>query len=310
MTLSPPLNTPIAFFIFNRPELTEQVFQTIATQRPAKLLIVADGPRSTKPDEAAKCAETRAILKKIDWPCEVLTCFSDTNLGCRNRLTTGLNWVFEQVEEAIILEDDCVPDPTFFRFCEELLEKYRHDERVFQICGSSFQDGIARGDGSYYFSRLNYIWGWATWRRCWKLHNVDMKLWPDVKKANLLSGTGDAVYADFWKSRFDEAYERKIDTWDYQWVFTSFINHGLSIVPNVNLIRNIGFGIDATHTHNVSDGKSNLPAGTMEFPLRHPSCFVSNWPADSYEMSTRYPPPLTLKQKVKRALKSWLVSRA
>lgn len=293
------LNTPVALFIFNRPDLTAQVFSAIAAQKPSKLLIIADGPRINRPTEAEKCAKTRDIINKIDWKCEVLTNFSDTNMGCRNRITSGLNWVFENVEEAIILEDDCVPAPTFFQFCEELLQKYRNDERVFQICGANFQDGIERGNYSYYFSKLNYIWGWATWRRAWKNHDVDMKLWPEVKLAGLLMGAGDSRFVDFWQQRFQDVYDRKVDTWDYQWVFTSWINGGLSIVPNVNLIKNIGFGPEATHTQDVSDKRSNSVVGNVSFPMKHLPYVVHNWNADSYDMECRYAPPLSIVQKIK-----------
>jgi hypothetical protein len=159
------VNTPIAFFIFNRPDTTARVFEAIRQAQPSKLLVVADGPRSTRPGEAEKCAATRAIIDQVDWECEVLTNYSDVNLGCRHRVSSGLDWVFEQVEEAIILEDDCLPHPTFFRFCEELLEWYRHDHRIVAISGDNFQNGHQSGEFSYYFSRYVHIWGWATWRR-------------------------------------------------------------------------------------------------------------------------------------------------
>src|SRR6185369_14461868 len=162
------LTTPVAFIIFNRPDTTEKVFAEIARARPPKLLVIADGPRAGRAGEADRCAATRAIIDRVDWDCKVLTNYSDVNLGCKNRVASGIDWVFEQVPEAIILEDDCLPDPTFFRFCEELLIRYREDERISQICGANFQFGRKRSNDSYYFSRYNHIWGWASWRRAWQ----------------------------------------------------------------------------------------------------------------------------------------------
>src|SRR5512139_3287315 len=171
------LKTPVAFIIFNRPDTAERVFAEIAKARPPKLLVVADGPRANRSGEAEKCAATRAIIDRVDWDCEVLTNFSDTNLGCKNRVSSGIDWVFEQVPEAIILEDDCLPHPTFFRFCEELLERYRDDERIGMISGDNFQLGQKRTDASYYFSRYNHIWGWASWRRAWRHYDREASAW-------------------------------------------------------------------------------------------------------------------------------------
>ena len=304
------LKTPIAFFIFNRPELTEQVFQAISEQRPAKLLVVADGARNGRVGESERCLQARAILKRIDWECELLTNFSELNLGCRDRLTSGLNWVFDQVEEAIVLEDDCVPDSSFFTYCEELLERYRDDERVFQICGSACQKvntqgGMDSQSYSYYFSKINYVWGWASWRRAWKKHDVHMSVWPEVREKNYLRDLGDPRFVEFWSERFEEVYQKKLDTWDYQWVFTSWVNNGLAIVPSVNLIKNIGFGPEATHTHDLLDARSNSPSLSIQFPLRHPPFVMRDCSADAEDMSTRYV-TLSWKQKLKRGLKRLL----
>jgi len=174
------LRTPVVLIIFNRPPTTERVFAEIAKARPQKLFVVADGPRPERSGEAEKCAAARAVIDRVDWECEVLRNYAEVNLGCRQRPPTGISWVFEQVAEAIILKDDCVPHPTFFRFCEELLEKYREDERVMHISGSNFQPGYTRGPFSYYFSRFNPIWGWASWRRAWQHYDLNMKLWAEL----------------------------------------------------------------------------------------------------------------------------------
>ena len=146
------LTTPVAFIIFNRPDTTRIVFEEIKKAKPEKLLIIADGPRNNKPGEKERCAETRAIVENIDWECEVLRNYSDKNMGCKNRVASGLNWVFENVEEAIILEDDCLPDQSFFRYCQELLEKYRDDKRIMLIAGDNMLFENNKQKYSYYFS--------------------------------------------------------------------------------------------------------------------------------------------------------------
>ena len=276
------LSTPVAFLIFKRPDTTEKVFREIRRARPQKLLVVADGPRADRPGEDEKCAEARAVVEQVDWDCEVLTNYSDTNLGCKRRVSSGLDWVFEEVEEAIILEDDCVPHPSFFRYCEELLEKYRDDTRVMSISGDNFQFGRTLTDDSYYFSRYVHVWGWATWRRAWKLNDVQMRLWPKVRDegwlGDILRDTGAVKY---WTGIFQSFYEGRIDTWDYAWLFSCWLQSGLCILPNVNLVSNVGFGSEGTHTLD-EDPLSDLPANEMPFPLRHPAFMVRDTVADDF----------------------------
>jgi hypothetical protein len=265
------LTTPVAFMIFNRPDTTERVFAEIARARPTKLLVVGDGARAGRQGESDKVAATRAIIGRVDWDCEVLTNFSDTNLGCKRRMSSGIDWIFNVVEEAIILEDDCVPHPSFFRFCEELLDFYRLDQRVSQINGINFQFGHQLNSDSYYFSKYCHIWGWASWRDRWKKHyDVDMKHWPRIRDdgglANLVSCRAEEKY---WTRIFEQTFQGKIDTWDYQWIFASMLHERLTILPNVNLVSNIGFGAAATHTSGSRE-LSNLRAHAMQFPLRHP----------------------------------------
>lgn len=197
------LKTPIAFIIFNRPDTTARVFAEIAKAKPPKLLVVADGARSNRQGEAEKVAATRAIIEQVNWPCEVITNFSDKNLGCKNRVSTGIDWVFEQVPEAIILEDDCLPDPSFFRFCEEMLEKYRDDQRIGMISGDNLQFGRRRNNDSYYFSRYVHIWGWASWRDKWQSsYDVRMKKWPEVRDGNwLVDMVRNKKEASVWASQ-------------------------------------------------------------------------------------------------------------
>jgi hypothetical protein len=190
--------------------------------------------------------------------------------------------VFELVPEAIILEDDCLPDPTFFRFCQEMLEKYRDDERIGMISGDNFQLGRRRGDASYYFSRYSHIWGWASWRRAWRHYDVNANVWPEMRDHNWLDEiTESSSERKFWTKIFQAVFDQKIDTWDYQWVLASWSQGMLSVIPNVNLISNIGFGTDATHTHGVS-AYANVPCGSMSFPIQNPKIILRHSVADAF----------------------------
>ena len=241
------LKTPVALLVFNRPETTRRVFEAIRLARPSRFLIVADGPREDRPGEADLCAAVRAIIDGVDWPCEVQKEYSERNLGCRNRISSGLEWVFQVAEEAIILEDDCLPHPDFFRFCETLLERYREDERIMMIGGSNYLLDELDIQESFCFSRYFAIWGWATWRRAWAKYDLSMKDWPKLRQQNQLA----SYYNDFFMrkyvtSMFDKAYRGDVDTWDAQWFYSCLFNNGLSAVPRKNLISNIG--LEGTHT--------------------------------------------------------------
>ncbi|MBP2627609.1 MAG: hypothetical protein H6Q68_2320 [Firmicutes bacterium] len=292
------LMTPVVFIIFNRPDTTQQVFEEIRKARPKKLFIIADGHRPDKPGEAESCIAVRAIVEGVDWDCEVLKNYSDVNLGCGKRVATGLDWVFNTVEEAIILEDDCIPHPTFFPFCQELLEKYRHDGRVLTISGNNFQFGHQRTDCSYYFSRYDHIWGWATWRRMWKYYDFRMKLWPEVRDSRWLFDIFGSIQVEsqqgkqcfkpygvstieYWHEIFEDTYAGKIDTWDYQLLFACLVQNGLHILPNTNLVSNIGFGQHATHTPGLCKF-ANMSVTGLEFPLKHPAFVIRDAWADEY----------------------------
>lgn len=275
-----PLNTPIAFIIFNRPDLTRRVFAAIAEAKPKKLLVVADGPRF--PDEVEKCRQARSVIARVDWDCELLTNFSDINMGCKLRVSSGLDWVFSLVDEVIVLEDDCLPHPSFFPYCAELLGKYRDCENVTAITGCNFQDGQNKTPYSYFFSRYLHVWGWASWRRAWKHYDVEMRQWPSLRGTSWLGGIqADGVSNQYWTGIFDRVAAGEIDTWDYQWLFTSWILNGLAIQPCANLISNIGFGEEATHTQGVSI-YADLPVAEVDFPLAHPPRIERNDAADSY----------------------------
>lgn len=293
------LNTPVALLIFNRPNTTERVFNAIANARPPKLLVVADGPRPQREGEAELCAQTRAIINRVDWDCEVITEFADSNMGCKRRVASGIDWVFEQVEEAIILEDDCLPDPSFFRYCEEMLTRYRDNERVGMVSGGNLQFGRQRGTGSYYFSKYTHIWGWASWRRAWKYYDRDLTLWPAFRDQGLLTQIFETSgEQEYWRNSFQWVHEGSLDTWDVSWTFTAITHGMLQVVPNVNLISNIGFGVNATHTHAVGV-HANMPTQPIQFPLEHPMFVLADIEADRYIAQDQLAPSF-MKRKWRR----------
>jgi hypothetical protein len=277
------LITPVAFLIYNRPDLTKKVFEEIRKAKPPKLFIIADGPRLNKPAEKEKVAETREIIENVDWECEVVKDYSDLNLGCKKRVSSGISRVFENCDEAIFLEDDCLPHQSFFRYCQELLEYYRDDERVMMISGNNFQNQKIR-PYSYYFSVYSHIWGWCSWKRAWQKYDENMLLWPEIKKNDFLKYwlSGNRAVRH-WTEEFDKTHENKIDTWDYQFLFSCWINHGLAILPQVNLVSNIGFGSSASHTGDKKHRLSNILSEEIAFPLDHPPYIVKDLAADKYE---------------------------
>src|SRR5262249_48320977 len=260
----------------NRPDTTATVMEAIRRARPQRIYVAADGPRD-RPGEAERCREARRITTAVDWRCEVRTLFRDHNLGCPEAVRSAITWFFENEEEGIILEDDCLPSPDFFRFCTELLERYRVDERVMAICGSSYANSKSRYAASYYFSYYADIWGWATWRRAWRFYDRGLSRWPKFKASRGLDiiSTGRAWHETYWTSLFDATQEGRIDTWDYPWIYTVIEQGGLACYPNQNLISNLGYRPDATHT--VCDERIGRPPpiaglafGSLEFPLHHP----------------------------------------
>jgi hypothetical protein len=296
--------------IFNRPDTTAQVFKAIRAARPARLLVVADGPRSNRADEAGQCAAARAIIERVDWECEVLTDFAASNLGCRRRIASGLDWVFEQVEEAIILEDDCVPHPDFFAFCANLLERYRDDERVMMIGGTNFL-GQFETPGSYLFSRFFSIWGWATWRRAWQKYDITLPGWETYKAQRQLRYYYPERYVErYLTALFDLAYRQQIDTWDIQWFYTCLVNNGLSIVPRVNLIANIG---SAAGTHTLTGlFEPPLPTWSLDTTApRHPAHVFADRAFDEalYRVRLKTSLPKRIRHKLAALRQHWNTRR-
>lgn len=242
-----PFPVPILFITFNRPEETRQSLNRIREIQPAKLYIAQDGPSS--PEQKKKTDEVFSIISSIDWECDVKYLVQKENLGCGAGVNAALDWFFENEEMGIILEDDILPDPSFFSFAGVLLEKYRYDTRIMLISGNNLL-GEYPGPGDYFFSKIGAIWGWASWRRAWQIHDKSMANWEEIKKDPIAAQIlPDAMWEEHVKN-IDKVLSGEIDTWDYPFTLTLLINSGLSILPRKNLIRNIGFNENATHTKN------------------------------------------------------------
>ena len=288
--------------VFRRPDLTAQVFKAIRNAQPAKLLIVADGPRSE--EEASLCQAARAITNHVDWDCEVIRNYSEKNLGCRDRVSSGLDWAFSIVEEAIILEDDCVPHPDFFPYCSELLEHYRYDMRIMACSGSNQGNLPISGDASYSFSIFPQIWGWATWRRAWQMNQASLHFMeqPDVIKNLALIATSVGLDFNHFLNQWKLIQAGKLDSWAYVWTASVWVNSGLCIRPRVNLVGNIGFNIDATHTVGHAPSWLKMPTEAI-LPIRHPSYLVHDFAHDTLLAQRFSKPKLSFIAKMKKTLK-------
>ena len=276
------LNTAVLFMVFNRPETTRQVFDAIRHAKPPRLYVSADGPRKNREGETERVKLTRQIATSVDWPCEVKTLFRDENLGCKLAVSSAISWFFESEEQGIILEDDCLPHPDFFTFCENLLNRYASDERVWVVTGNNFQNGQPRGDSSYYFSRYNHVWGWASWRRAWEKSDMGIQFWPEwKKKSSWKKWLPDLIERKYWEKIFNRMYRNEIDTWDYPWTASVWFHAGLTATPNVNLVSNIGFGPDATHTFSTTSPQAAMSTNNLQ-SIKHPNKIVQNVSADCY----------------------------
>jgi hypothetical protein len=289
--------------VFNRLDTTKQVFEAIREAKPPRLYVAADGARANKEGEAEKVQAVREyVMNNIDWDCEVKTLFREQNYGCKMAVSGAIDWFFENEEMGIILEDDCLPSQSFFWFCEELLERYKDDMRVGQISGDNFQKGVKRGDADYYFSIYNHIWGWASWANRWKNYEVDLNSINDtqfIKEVFIDKNT-----QKYWTNVFKTMKAMKIDTWDYQWTFCLWKNKQLTILPNINLIKNIGFGVDATHTIGESEfAKMQVYDIVIN---NHPDEIIQDKEADSFTFKNHFAPkPFLVRviNKIKRILK-------
>ncbi|HMJ67695.1 MAG TPA: hypothetical protein VK508_02305 [Cyclobacteriaceae bacterium] len=298
-----PLKVPVLLVIFNRPETTQVVFEAIRQARPPRLYVAADGPRPHVPADRERCAAARKVIDGVDWDCEVKTLFREKNVNCGIGPSSAFTWFFENETEGIILEDDCLPSQSFFWYCQELLEKYRDDTRVMHIGGNNFLNGWLKDeDYSYYFSRSGHIWGWATWRRAWQKFDFNISLYNKLRERRQFDGFFlNSLERRYRLQKFDDTVNRqgRADWWDYQWDFARYVNSGLAIVPEVNLVKNIGFGADATHTLNQNTDASSLEAHEIDLPLTHPPFVIRDVESEQKYFSG------FMKDKVLTKLRKW-----
>ena len=273
------MDTPVLLLIFNRPDLTKIVFDKIAEVKPNVLFVAADGHRPDREGEYEKCQETRrSVLDNVHWDCEVFTLLREKNLGCKRAVSSAIDWFFSIVDKGIILEDDCLPNISFFNFCTELLAHYEYDNQIMHISGNNFQERNTPKRHSYYFSIYNHIWGWATWRRAWQHYDATMEDYDADVVRQVFRYEGEQEY---WNKNFTKAALGQIDTWDYQWTYAIWKNSGLAVLPSINLVSNIGFREDATHTNSKDSIIANLPSWTLT-QIVHPEVITVDEEADRY----------------------------
>lgn len=275
------ISTPVAVCVFNRPACAIKLMDALRDAAPQRLFVIADGPRQLHAEDHENCRMVLQIIReRISWPCKVQWNTSLTNLGCRRRVESGLDWLFAQVDEAIILEDDCIPHPTFFDYCEAMLAHYRHRDDIGIISGFNPLDFVDHSPGfvdgeSYSFSRYAQIWGWATWKRTWSRHKRDLEGWSCLRDTPWLSTVlTSRLAAAHWRTVFDEVM-RGADIWSYQLLYSLWRQNALSIIPRANLVQNVGFGPDATHTRSA-DARAGIVARSMAMPIVHPKRTAPN----------------------------------
>ena len=286
--MNTPLKSAVLFLVFNRPDTTIHVFEKIRQAKPSKLYVASDGPREGYNGEIEKVAKVREIATKVDWPCELKTLFRDNNLGCKKGVSTAITWFFEHEEQGIILEDDCVPHLDFFTYCENLLNFYSEEKKISVITGDNFQNGKWHGDGSYYFSKYNHCWGWASWKRAWMNYQGDINFWPSWKNSKSWKNhIPDKVERIYWEKIFDKVYHGKVNSWAYPWLASTWFKGGLTATPNVNLVSNIGFGEGATHTMSKNDKNSNMETSSLKI-LKYTNIIKKNIKADDWTFNHHY----------------------
>lgn len=274
-------SVPILLVGFNRPDHMKQVLEVIKLQKPKKLFVSIDGPRKDRPDDTKRCDKVKDLFDDLEWECELHTRFLDENRGCKKAVSSAITWFFENVEEGIILEDDCVVDQSFFTYCEQMLDRYRDDTRVMGITGFNSQNGIKRGEASYYFSKIMAVWGWATWKRAWQHMDIDLATFPEFLAQNRINDVfQDSLSRKFWLHKLQDV-QNGGNSWAFPWAYSIMTNNGLCVTPNVNLVMNIGFGIDATHATNHKSSFSNMKRGKLE-NIIHPKFVIPDIKADGY----------------------------
>jgi hypothetical protein len=269
---------PVLLILFNRPATTQKVFEAIRCAQPARLYIAADAPRPGNKSDEENCRVTRSVTENIDWPCEVKRLNQEHNLGCSFGPRAAFDWFFSQEPEGIILEDDCVPHLDFFDFAQVMLDRYRNDQRILSINGSNLGYQLNNGK-SYTYSRFMNMWGWATWADRAQAIDYSLSEWKQVRKPLwflyqcMRQGLfdNDINWYKYWQHKFDLTVTKETITWwDWQWIYHQLTHRRLSIVPAVNLVTNIGFDADATHTHEGSNPAANIHTQALQKPIQHP----------------------------------------
>jgi hypothetical protein len=308
------MKVPVLLIVYNRDQTLNKVLESLMNVGVEKLYIASDGPNKNKLRDEEKVKNVRVIIKKLKWKCDVQYLIREENCGCKMGVSTAIDWFFNYEDSGIILEDDCIPNESFWTFCEIMLDKYKHDERVMTISGTNSQDGTLRGDASYYFSKYNHVWGWATWKRAWNFYDGNISFWPEMRKTDMwINKFQDQVERHYWEDIFDEVYNssEKWDAWDYPWTCCIWRMGGLNIMPNYNLVSNIGFGPDATHTKSIESEFSNNPTSVVKkFKLLKEELIAEDSNADAYTFKKHFggEGQRTFKYIIKRKLKK-LINR-
>ncbi len=282
---------PVLLMAWRRPDTIKEVIAALRLAAPKHVYVACDGPNPHNREEIKLVAETRRVIsEQLDWGCEVSKLYSDSNRGCRLGVSQAITWFFQHVSEGIILEDDCVPHPDFFPFCSELLEYYRSDERVWCITGNNFQHGQARGRASYYFSKYPHCWGWAAWRRAWRNYSADFEFWPLWRRSTQWRELHSSEREKSrWTNVFDRVYAQQVDSWALPWMACVWKHEGLTVTPQENLVTNIGFGNNATHTKK-HDAKLSIPCKSLTLAGQHPPEVKPDKCADQYVFENIFAP--------------------
>lgn len=298
---------PVLIIAFNRPEHTSRILEAVKNANPSKIYLALDGPRQGNHNDELNRQTIIQLFDGFDWNCEVEKLIRTDNLGCKIAVSSAITWFFDHEEQGIILEDDCLPSKDFFMFCGDMLERYKNEKSVMQINGVNYQNGQHRGNADYYFSKIPHVWGWATWRRAWKFYDMEMQGLEQFFAYDLYRSIINYKNSrQFWEPSLTMTKEGKINTWDYQWVFSIWKNNGLVVMPNYNLISNIGFDELATHTTYFDKNVANKPFVSMPLVKTYTDIFVNNYVADAYSFNTMF----KYKSKLdwyKRAIKNKII---
>lgn len=283
---------PVLLLAWRRPDTTARVMQRLQEARPHQLFIACDGPNPADAAMVQACLETRRVIDaNLNWNCEVQRLYSDKHQGCRRGVANALDWFFGHVEAGIILEDDVLPDSSFFPYCTELLERFRHDERIAMISGCSIRNLPTRDRSSYRFSNYCHVWGWASWRRAWINYDADMAEWPFLRAQRWLKDLGGRRFERYWKHQLDRVWLGRCDTWDYIWMLSCWRQGQVCVLPAMNLVENLGFN-DPRATHTALSSSPLPRPMAMPFPLRHPSHWFVDRQIDTLDLKRYYAPSL------------------